>query len=73
MPYLVFAQWKQEMTAWQANGGEIVPLEKQADIKIVDGARKEALPGTYGTPYCFSFDSLDETSTDHEQLLFQIY
>jgi hypothetical protein len=29
------------------NGGEVVPLEKQADIKIVDHARKEALPGTY--------------------------
>jgi len=32
--------------AVQANGGEILPLEKNADIKIVDHARKEALPGT---------------------------
>lgn len=29
----------------QANGGEVTRLEKQADIKIVDHARKEALPG----------------------------
>ncbi|KAL9610397.1 MAG: hypothetical protein Q9167_004907 [Letrouitia subvulpina] len=33
------------------NGGEIVLLEKQADIKIVDHARKEALPGTYSFKY----------------------
>ncbi|KAL9130851.1 MAG: hypothetical protein Q9217_001052 [Psora testacea] len=31
----------------RTNGGEVVPLEKQADFKIVDHARKEALPGTY--------------------------
>lgn len=34
----------------QANGGEILPLEKHADVKIVDHARKEAPPGTY-VPY----------------------
>ncbi|KAI4125849.1 MAG: hypothetical protein LQ347_005213, partial [Umbilicaria vellea] len=31
----------------QANGGEVTPLEKNADIKLVDDARKEAPPGTY--------------------------
>ena len=31
----------------QANGGEVFPLEKQADVKIVDHARKEAPGGTY--------------------------
>ena len=31
----------------QANGGEVLPIEKHADIKIVDHARKEAVPGTY--------------------------
>ncbi|KAL2044942.1 hypothetical protein N7G274_002717 [Stereocaulon virgatum] len=31
----------------KVNGGEVVPLEKQADVKIVDHARKEALPGTH--------------------------
>ncbi|KAL8742856.1 MAG: hypothetical protein Q9190_004719 [Brigantiaea leucoxantha] len=35
----------------RANGGEIVPLEKQADVKIVDHARKEAIPGTYSFRY----------------------
>ena len=38
------------LTSFQANGGEVVPLEKQADVKIVDHARKEALPGTYVAP-----------------------
>ena len=31
----------------QVNGGEILPIEKHADIKVVDHTRKEALPGTY--------------------------
>lgn len=31
----------------QANGGTVVQLEKTADVRIVDHARKEALPGTY--------------------------
>ncbi|SLM36990.1 TRF2-interacting telomeric protein/Rap1, C-terminal [Lasallia pustulata] len=31
----------------QANGGEVVPLEKNAHIKLVDHARNKALPGTY--------------------------
>ncbi|MCJ1463828.1 hypothetical protein MMC07_002437 [Pseudocyphellaria aurata] len=35
----------------QANGGEVMPLENQADIKIVDHAKKEALPGTYSYTY----------------------
>ncbi|KAI4120043.1 MAG: hypothetical protein LQ338_007201 [Usnochroma carphineum] len=35
----------------KANGGEITPLEKEADIKIVDHARKEQLPGTYSYKY----------------------
>lgn len=35
----------------QANGGEVLPLENQADIKIVDHAKKEALPGTYSYTY----------------------
>lgn len=36
-----------QLTPWKANGGEVLPLENQADIKIVDHAKKEALPGTY--------------------------
>lgn len=35
------------LTLCQANGGEVLPIEKHADVKIVDHARKEALPGTY--------------------------
>lgn len=35
------------LTLCQANGGEVLPTEKHADLKIVDHARKEALPGTY--------------------------
>ena len=31
----------------QANGGKVLPVEKYADVKIVDHARKEALPGTF--------------------------
>ncbi|KAG8532712.1 uncharacterized protein KY384_002589 [Bacidia gigantensis] len=31
----------------QSNGGSVVPLEKQADVKIVDHARKEQIPGTH--------------------------
>lgn len=34
----------------QANGGDILPLEKHADVKIVDHARKEAPPGSYVAP-----------------------
>ncbi|KAL8889774.1 MAG: hypothetical protein Q9215_003016 [Flavoplaca cf. flavocitrina] len=30
----------------KANGGEVTPLEKEADVKIVDHARKQQLPGT---------------------------
>ena len=37
------------LTLCQANGGEVLPIEKHADIRIVDHARKEALPGTYAT------------------------
>ena len=36
--------------AFKANGGEILPIEKTADVKIVDHARKEALPGTCVSP-----------------------
>lgn len=35
----------------QSNGGEVLPIEKHADVKIVDHARKEALPGTYVPPH----------------------
>ncbi|KAL8971174.1 MAG: hypothetical protein Q9183_001172 [Haloplaca sp. 2 TL-2023] len=35
----------------KANGGEVVPLEKLADIKIVDHARKERIPGTFSYRY----------------------
>ncbi|KAL8736682.1 MAG: hypothetical protein Q9166_000048 [cf. Caloplaca sp. 2 TL-2023] len=35
----------------KANGGEVTPLEKEADVKIVDHARKEQLPGTYSYRY----------------------
>ena len=35
------------LTLCQSNGGEVLPIEKHADLKIVDHARKEALPGTY--------------------------
>lgn len=38
------------LTPSQANGGEILPLEKSADVKIVDHARKEAPPGSYVAP-----------------------
>ncbi|KAL8822695.1 MAG: hypothetical protein Q9191_006575 [Dirinaria sp. TL-2023a] len=31
----------------RANGGKVVPLDKQADVMIVDHARKEAPPGSY--------------------------
>ncbi|CAD6584188.1 MAG: hypothetical protein ASARMPREDX12_001547 [Alectoria sarmentosa] len=31
----------------KANGGEILPLEKNADVKIVDHARKETPPGSH--------------------------
>ncbi|KAL8696518.1 MAG: hypothetical protein Q9201_007624, partial [Fulgogasparrea decipioides] len=31
----------------KANGGDITPLEKDADIKIVDHTRKEQIPDTY--------------------------
>ena len=33
----------------KSNGGEVVKLEKFADIKIVDHLRKEQIPGTYVT------------------------
>lgn len=39
--------WLDLLTLCQANGGEVLPIEKHADLKIVDHARKEALPGTY--------------------------
>ncbi|KAL8786656.1 MAG: hypothetical protein Q9213_002685 [Squamulea squamosa] len=35
----------------KANGGEVTPLEKEADVKIVDHARKQQLPGTYSYRY----------------------
>lgn len=38
------------LTSAQANGGEILPLEKNADVKVVDHARKEAPPGSYVAP-----------------------
>ncbi|KAL8715932.1 MAG: hypothetical protein Q9220_000599 [cf. Caloplaca sp. 1 TL-2023] len=44
----------QGQTFWlslKANGGQITPLEKQADVKIVDHKRKEQLPGTYSYQY----------------------
>lgn len=44
---VVGVAWKL-ITAWrlQANGGEVVPLEKFADVKIVDHVRKDNAPGT---------------------------
>ena len=35
----------------EANGGEVVPLEKQADILIVDHKRKNPPPGTHSYKY----------------------
>ena len=35
----------------KANGAEIVPLEKQADVLLVDHARKNQAPGTYSYQY----------------------
>ena len=35
------------LTVAQSNGGELVSVDKQADIMIVDHARKEAPPGSY--------------------------
>lgn len=35
------------LTFRQANGGKVVPLDKQADVIIVDHARKEAPLGSY--------------------------
>ncbi|KAI4097887.1 MAG: hypothetical protein LQ344_000159 [Seirophora lacunosa] len=35
----------------KANGGEITPLEKEAEVKIVDHAKKEQFPGTYSYQY----------------------
>ena len=35
----------------EANGGEVVPLEKQADILLADHARKNAAPNTYSYKY----------------------
>lgn len=35
------------LTAPQANGGEVVLLEKQADILIADHKRRDAPPGSY--------------------------
>ncbi|KAL9029435.1 MAG: hypothetical protein Q9196_002329, partial [Gyalolechia fulgens] len=35
----------------KANGGEITSLETEADVKIVDHAKKEQLPGTYSYQY----------------------
>lgn len=38
------------LTSSQANGGEVLLLEKTANVKIVDHARKEAPPGSYVDP-----------------------
>ncbi|KAL8686501.1 MAG: hypothetical protein Q9218_007061, partial [Villophora microphyllina] len=35
----------------KANGGEVTPLEKEADVKIVDHARKDRIPDTYSYRY----------------------
>ncbi|KAL8762086.1 MAG: hypothetical protein Q9184_001858 [Pyrenodesmia sp. 2 TL-2023] len=35
----------------KANGGDITPLEKEADVRIVDHAKKEQFPGTYSYTY----------------------
>ncbi|KAF7504271.1 hypothetical protein GJ744_002529 [Endocarpon pusillum] len=35
----------------KANGGEVVPLEKQADIRLYDHARKDTPPGMYSYRY----------------------
>ena len=35
----------------KANGGEVVPLEKFADLKIVDHLRQDNAPGTYSYQY----------------------
>lgn len=45
------------LTNWQANGGEVLPQENEADIKIVDHARKESLPGTCVLPESYVRDS----------------
>ena len=39
------------ITDIEANGGEVVPLEKQADIQLADHARKNAAPNTYSYKY----------------------
>ncbi|KAL8722290.1 MAG: hypothetical protein Q9225_001195 [Loekoesia sp. 1 TL-2023] len=43
----------------KANGGEITPLEKEADVKIVDHARKEQLPGTYVDDSQYSYQYIE--------------
>ncbi|MCJ1478407.1 hypothetical protein MMC13_007087 [Lambiella insularis] len=35
----------------KSNGGEIVPLEKNADVKIVDHLKQDNVPGTYSYQY----------------------
>lgn len=47
-----------QLTPWKANGGEVLPLENQADLKIVDHAKKEALPGTYVTLQSYAINAL---------------
>lgn len=42
-------QWYMENV--KANGGEVVPLEKQADILLVDHRRKNPAPGTHSFKY----------------------
>ena len=54
------------LTSLQINGGEVLPLEKNADVKIVDHARKEAPPGSYvGNSNClFTARTLTIAHTD---------
>src|SRR2546423_3834355 len=42
-------QWFMERV--EANGGKVVPLEKQADILLVDDKRKNPAPGTHSYKY----------------------
>lgn len=56
----------------QANGGQIVPLENQADVKIMDHARKEVQPGRCVAPSPVAC-SFDLGLTQHAQLLLYIH
>lgn len=44
--HLSFHHQQADTLSIQSNGGQVVPLEKQADIMIVDHMRKDVAPGT---------------------------